>query len=104
MVEIALEVDKILNKRSLTTNTIPGDANCHSNQVRTSDTTIASTEKDGVPLVKGMKKKDGASRVKGRPKSCVEKKKKHKGTHKNSSLSQNFFSTMPIPTTQVLLA
>ncbi|KAK7282017.1 hypothetical protein RIF29_10481 [Crotalaria pallida] len=92
IVEIGIEVDKILSKRSST----GGDPN----EVRTSDTMISSLEKDSESQAKGIKKKDAASRVKGRPKSCLEKKRKSKVTHKYTPLKQNFFPTMLTPTAQ----
>ncbi|KAE9607264.1 putative Zinc finger, SWIM-type, FHY3/FAR1 family [Lupinus albus] len=95
MMEVSIEVDKILNKRSLATSTGHSDINCQTDQVRTNDT----IEKDDATQAKGMKKKGGASRVKGRPKSCVEKKKKNKDNNKFGSIRYDFIS-IPTPTTQ----
>ncbi|KAF1877862.1 hypothetical protein Lal_00038171 [Lupinus albus] len=86
---------KILNKRSLATSTGHSDINCQTDQVRKNDT----IEKDDATQAKGMKKKGGASRVKGRPKSCVEKKKRNKDNNKFGSMRHDFIS-IPTPTTQ----
>jgi len=52
--------------------------------------------------VLSIKKKDGVSRGKGRPKSCLERKyKRRKDTQKFSSVRHNFSPTMPIPIIQV---
>ncbi|XP_028803394.1 protein FAR1-RELATED SEQUENCE 5-like [Neltuma alba] len=64
-VELVVEVEKILGKSSSI-----------ANQQNVSET-IATSEKDAFQA-KGLKKKEGVSRVKGRPKSCLEKKSKRK--------------------------
>lgn len=96
LVELDIEVNNILNKRSSTSTSALGDANCQNNEVSAYDTTI------GVSRVKGIKKKEGVSWVKGRPKSCVKKTcKKGKDTHKYSPMRQQISLTMSIPITQV---
>ncbi|CAL0311107.1 unnamed protein product [Lupinus luteus] len=100
MMEVSIEVDKILNKTLLTASTSNGDINCQTDQVRTNDTTISSIDKDDVPQAKGIKKKGSDSCVKGRPKSCVERKKKSKDNDKFSSMRHNFSLSMSTPTTQ----
>ncbi|WJX17205.1 hypothetical protein P8452_07144 [Trifolium repens] len=91
LMEADIEVDKILSKRSSTQTTNIGDVNSQTNEIVTDDITTASQ-------AIGIKKKDGTSRLKGRPKSCVEKKyKRCKGTPKCSSVTQNYSTTsMPI--------
>ncbi|WJX95405.1 hypothetical protein P8452_76729 [Trifolium repens] len=91
LMEADIEVDKILSKRSSTQTTNIGDVNSQTNEIVTDDITTASQ-------AIGIKKKDGKSRLKGRPKSCVEKKyKRCKGTPKCSSVTQNYSTTsMPI--------
>ncbi|XP_028801896.1 protein FAR1-RELATED SEQUENCE 1-like [Neltuma alba] len=64
-VDLGMEVDKILSKSSSI-----------SNQQDISET-ITSNEKNAFQA-KGLKKKDGGSRVKGHPKSCLEKRSKRK--------------------------
>ncbi|KAK2388554.1 protein FAR1-RELATED SEQUENCE [Trifolium repens] len=90
LMEADIEVDKILSKKSSTQTTNLGDVNSQTNEIITDDIVIASQ-------AMGIKKKDGTSRLKGRPKSCVEKKyKRSKGTQKCSSMSQNYSTIMPI--------
>ncbi|KAK2429529.1 protein FAR1-RELATED SEQUENCE [Trifolium repens] len=90
LMEADIEVDKILSKRSSTQTTNLGDVNSQTNEIITDDIVIASQ-------AMGIKKKDGTSRLKGRPKSCVEKKyKRSKGTQKCNSMSQNYSTIMPI--------
>jgi zinc finger SWIM domain-containing protein 3 len=95
LMEADIEVDKILSKRYSTQTTNIGDVNSQTNEIVTDDITTASQ-------AIGIKKKDGTSRLKGRPKSCVEKKyKRCKGTPKCSSVTQNY-STTSMPIMQVL--
>ena len=90
LMEAGIEVDKILSKRSSTSTTDLGEVNSQTNEIVTDDITTVSK-------AMGIKKKDGKSRIKGRPKSCVEKKyKRSKGTHKCSHVTQNYSTTMPI--------
>jgi zinc finger SWIM domain-containing protein 3 len=90
LMEASIEVDKILSKRSSTSTTNLGEVNSRTNEIVTDDITTVSK-------AMGIKKKDGKSRIKGRPKSCVEKKyKRSKGTHKRSHVTQNYSTIMPI--------
>ena len=64
-VELSAEVDKIMSSSS---------SNPHQEDI--SETT-ANNDKDTI-IIRGLKKKVGVSRVKGRPKSCLEKNAKRK--------------------------
>ena len=75
---------------------------CQTNDVNLDDKTIALYENFNASEVMGIKKKDGVSKGKGRPKSCLERKyKRRKDTQKYSSVRHNFSPTMPIPIIQV---
>ena len=102
LVEIGLEVENILSKRSSIQSVDHGDITCQTNDVNFDDRTIALNENFNASEVIGIKKKDGVSRGKGRPKSCLERKyKRRRDTQKYSSLRRNFSPTMPIPIIQV---
>ncbi|GAU48743.1 hypothetical protein TSUD_241640 [Trifolium subterraneum] len=88
--EADIEVDKILSKRYSTKTTNLGAVNGQTNEIITDDISTASQ-------AMGIKKKDGTSRLKGRPKSCVEKNyKRSKGTRNCNLVTQNYSTTMPI--------
>ncbi|XP_057440588.1 protein FAR1-RELATED SEQUENCE 5-like [Lotus japonicus] len=89
MVEVGIGVDDILSKRSSTPNAELDDLNGQTNEV------------DELYEAKGIKKKDNASRVKGRPKSCLEKKKRRKSTFKLSPLLKKYSSSIPDPSVQI---
>jgi hypothetical protein len=70
LMEADIKVDKILSKRSSTQTTNLGDVHSQIDEIITYDIVIAS---QGM----GIKRKDGTSWFKGRPKSCVEKSCRH---------------------------
>ncbi|XP_058757584.1 protein FAR1-RELATED SEQUENCE 9-like [Vicia villosa] len=72
---VAIGVDSIINKRTFP----PSD--CQTTEYRQDDTSIISNKNGDASQIKGIKKKDGVSRLKGGPKSCLEKKSRRaKGT------------------------
>lgn len=66
LVEIGLEVENILSKRSSIQSAYHGDITCQTNYVNSDDRTIALNENFNASEVMGIKKKDGVSRGKGR--------------------------------------
>ena len=63
LVELSVEIDKIVSKRSSILSQ------------QDNNETNANVEND---VLQGLRKKEGVSRVKGCPKSCLEKKSKRK--------------------------
>lgn len=101
LVELSVDIDKILTESCVTPNN--GVSLRSSNPLENEhvDRTIINgkistlVEKQNASQAKGIKKKDGVSRVKGRPKSCVERKSKKKRLSQMQTSMTNPIVTMP---------